>query len=262
MKKTLLSLALLSITACTRIETGHVGVRVSMNGEIQSQELGVGFHQTIIGSVRQFVANEMTIELNDLHPQTKDRTTLADLDLTFTYSINPGVIADLVVKYKGRDLETPHNGIYPLGLYISNVVQTASTDVFSHYDALSANENREKIRDEIRTQIDKILKEDNLNDKIKIHQIFIKNLQLAKELQQSALNVITSQNELKAKEYEVQTAKREAERLSLLAQNKSNIDYMNAKSTSDIAEAVKNGKVNTIVIPYDFRGIINVPTGK
>jgi hypothetical protein len=74
----------------------------------------------------------------------------------------------------------------------------------------------------------------------------------------SANAVIISQNELKSKAFEVDTARKEAERLTLLANNKSSIDYMNAKSLSDIAEGIKAGKVNTIVVPFDFKGIVNV----
>jgi hypothetical protein len=29
---------------------------------------------------------------------------------------------------------------------------------------------------------------------------------------------------------------------------------------SDIAEGIKGGKVHTIVVPYDFKGIVNVPS--
>jgi hypothetical protein len=93
---------------------------------------------------------------------------------------------------------------------------------------------------------------------MRVHQLFIKNLQIDPALQASARAVITSQNDLKAKEYEVQTARKEAERLVLLSANRSNIDYMNAKSLSDIAEGIKGGKVHTIVVPYDFKGIVNV----
>lgn len=63
--------------------------------------------------------------------------------------------------------------------------------------------------------------------------------------------MITAQNDLRAKEFE-------ADRLTLLANNAKNIDYMNARSTADIAEAVKLGKVQAIVIPYDFKGMLNV----
>jgi hypothetical protein len=259
--KTKILVALMAVavfSGCTRVETGHVGIRTTFNGSIEPQELGVGYHQTLIGSMRTYVANEITQVLDDLHPQTKDRSTLSDLDLSYTYSVDPTAIADLVVKYKGRDGVSKDGDLYPLGLYVENVVRTATTDVFAQYDALAANENREKIRDEIKSQVTKIFKEEKLEGKVRVHQVFIKNLQIDRALMASAISVITAQNELKAKEYEVQTAKKEAERVTLLSNNKANLDYMNSKSMADIAEGVKSGKVHSIVVPYDFKGIINV----
>jgi hypothetical protein len=261
MKTILLALAavgIVTITGCTRVETGHVGVRTTFNGSIEPDELGVGFHQTLIGSVQTYVANEITWKIDNLTPQTKDRSQLEDLDLAYTYSVNPATIADLVVKYKGRDGIDNQGDRYPLALYVENVVKTATTDVVSKYDALEANEKREEIRGKIRDQAETMFKEDGLNEAVNIHQVFVKNMQLSKAIMTSANAVIISQNELKTKEFEVQTAKKEAERLVALSNNKANIDYMNAKSLSDIAEGVKAGKVNTIVVPFDFKGIVNV----
>lgn len=261
MKKIILALVAVGIVSsfgCTRVETGHVGIRTSFNGEIEPTELGVGFHQTLIGSVHTYVANEITWKVDNLTPQTKDRSQLEDLDLAYTYSINPSSIGDLVVKYKGRDAEAPNGERYPLALYVENVVKTATTDVISKYDALEANEKREEIRNAIRKQAEAMFKEDGLAEAVNIHQVFVKNLQLSKAIMASANAVIISQNELKTKGYEVDTARKEAERLTFLSNNKSNIDYMNAKSLSDIAEGVKTGKVNTIVVPFDFKGIVNV----
>jgi hypothetical protein len=64
-------------------------------------------------------------------------------------------------------------------------------------------------------------------------------------------------NELKTKEVEVQTAKKEAERIEALNANAGAIGYMNAMANMKIAEGVANGKVATIVVPYDFKGIVN-----
>ena len=72
------------MSGCTRIESGHSGVRVNFNGSYDPQELGVGFHQHVVGTIKKYVTNEMTISLNDLRPQTKDKTLMQDLDLTFT----------------------------------------------------------------------------------------------------------------------------------------------------------------------------------
>jgi hypothetical protein len=254
----LMAIGVVTMTGCTRVETGHVGVRTTFNGSIEPDELGVGFHQTLIGSVQTYVANEITWKIDNLTPQTKDRSQLEDLDLAYTYSVNPTTIADLVVKYKGRDGIDNNGDRYPLALYVENVVKTATTDVVSKYDALEANEKREEIRNKIRDQAEAMFKEDGLNEAVNIHQVFVKNMQLSRAIMTSANAVIISQNELKTKEFEVQTAKKEAERLVALSNNKANIDYMNAKSLSDIAEGVKAGKVNTIVVPFDFKGIVNV----
>lgn len=254
----LLAIGFVSMSACTRVETGHVGIRTTFNGSIEPQELGVGFHQTLIGSVDTYVANEITWKIDNLTPQTKDRSQLEDLDLAYTYSVNPSMIGDLVVKYKGRDGVDDRGDRYPLALYVENVVKTATTDVISKYDALEANEKREEIRIKIRTQAEAMFKEDGLQEAVNIHQVFVKNLQLSAAIMKSANAVIISQNELKTKDFEVQTAKKEAERLTLLANNKSSIDYMNAKSLSDIAEGIKTGKVQTVVVPFDFKGIVNV----
>lgn len=255
---TILLFVMIGLGGCTRVETGHVGVRVGFFGNVEPQELTVGWHQIVVGHIITYVANEMTIGLDDLHPQTKDRTNLEELDLAFTYSITPSAIADLVVKYKGRDLQFKNGDLYPIGQYMVNVVTTATSDVFAHYDALAANGNREKIRNEIREQVSVILKEDGLQESVRVHQIFIKNLQIAKQLQESALRVISAQNDLTAKQYEVQTAQKEADRLAWLSKNSANIAYMNAKAIADIAEGVKAGKVQTVVIPYDFRGLLQV----
>lgn len=261
MKKILMILAaagIVSLVGCTRVETGHVGIRTTFNGTVEPQELGVGFHQTIIGSVDTYVANEITWKIDNLTPQTKDRSQLEDLDLAYTYSVNPNMIGDLVVKYKGRDGIDDRGDRYPLALYVENVVKTATTDVVSKYDALEANEKREEIRVKIRDQAEAMFKEDGLAEAVNIHQVFVKNLQLSAAIMKSANAVIISQNELKSKAFEVDTARKEAERLTLLANNKSSIDYMNAKSLADIAEGVKAGKVQAVIVPYDFKGIVNV----
>lgn len=262
MKKLLTSILLLAAVAlggCTRIETGHVGVRTDFNGKVEMTELGVGLHQTLVGHITELVANEITLEIKDLHPQTKDRTNLSDLDLTFTYSVEAGSIPELITKYKGRDLITDH-GIYPVGAYVMNVVQTATSDVIGRYLALEANENREKIRSEIRARVDEILTEEKLKGKVVVHQVFVKNMTIDPSLQASALRAINAQNDLKAKTTEVETAKKEAERMAALSQQGDGryVGLLNAQANMVLAQAAAAGKVNTIVVPFDFKGIINV----
>lgn len=69
--------------------------------------------------------------------------------------------------------------------------------------------------------------------------------------------MLAPENELKTKEVEVQTAKKEAERIAALNANAGAIGYMNAMANMKIADGVANGKVTSIIVPYDFKGIVN-----
>ena len=69
--------------------------------------------------------------------------------------------------------------------------------------------------------------------------------------------LVQAQNENKRKTVEVSTAELEAQRISALNANAGATKYMEATALVTIAEAVKEGNVQTIVIPYDFKGIVN-----
>ena len=59
--------------------------------------------------------------------------------------------------------------------------------------------------------------------------------------------------ELKQKEVEVKTAEAEARRMAALANNSANsIAFMQAQAQLTVAEAIKAGKVNTIVVPHNL----------
>ena len=63
---------------------------------------------------------------------------------------------------------------------------------------------------------------------------------------------------VKRKEVEVQTAEAESRRIAALNANSGATRYMEAMALVNISEAIKDGKVQTIVVPYDFKGIVNV----
>ena len=71
------------------------------------------------------------------------------------------------------------------------------------------------------------------------------------------ISILGRRDFVSTKEVEVQTAKKEAERIAALNANAGAIGYMNAMANLKIAEGVANGKVQSIVVPYDFKGIVN-----
>ena len=98
MKKTLLALALASVltTACTRIETGTVGLRVNMSKQIEGVELQPGsWNQTVIGDVLEFQVRSIQVSWDNLTPQTGDNSTLKDFDVAMIYEINPSAVSEL-----------------------------------------------------------------------------------------------------------------------------------------------------------------------
>ena len=246
-----IALVLICSTACTRVETGHAGVRVNFNGSYDTQELGVGFHQTMIGNVITVVANEMTVELNDLKPQTKDKTLMHDMDMTFNYVVTPGQIVELMTAFKGRNMTTAAGDIYPMGAYISNIVTTATSDVIGKYDALDVNNHREEIRAQIMAQTVGLLRQEKLDRSIQVKQIFIKNMQIAPELTASALVAITSENELKAKTIQVQVAEQENKRLAMMSGNSKNMEYMALENQRLFIQKM-DGKNTVYVIPTNL----------
>jgi len=55
----------------------------------------------------------------------------------------------------------------------------------------------------------------------------------------------------------VQTAKKEAERMNALSnQSSQSIAYIQAQAALNISEGIKNGKVQTIVVPANFNALM------
>lgn len=96
MKMSVLALAIASTVACTRIETGEVGVRVDMSKQVQGTELMSGtWNQTLIGDVLTFPVKDITYSLENKTPLTADNSALDDFDVLVVYSINPTSVAEL-----------------------------------------------------------------------------------------------------------------------------------------------------------------------
>jgi len=137
-------------------------------------------------------------------------------------------------------------------------VNTAAYKVVRQYKSLEVSDNRTKIEAEIQAEVLKTLKEDKLDTSLTLTLVQVRSILPAQAIINSANELVKAQNELKIKSTEVEIAKKEAERISALNANSKAIEYMNAQATYKIAEAVAAGKVNTIVVPLDFKGFVNV----
>jgi hypothetical protein len=260
-KLSVVAAAVLSTVACSRIETGQVGIRVDISKQVQGNELPPGsWNQTLVGEVLTFPVKDITVSLENKTPMTSENTALADFDITIVYSINPQTVAELYstkskafhfYDEKEKDTLLMYN-------YMLTLVNNAAYKVVRNYTNLAAADNRQKIEQEIRDVVFDQLKAEKLENSLTLNVVQIRNILPNSAILQSATDLVKSQNELKVKENEVKIAEAEARASSARANVSPSIAFMDAQARLTLAEAVKAGKVSTIVVPYDFKGIVNV----
>jgi regulator of protease activity HflC (stomatin/prohibitin superfamily) len=262
MKKTfaiLLAVASLGLGGCIeRITTGEIGLRVNASKEVQPGELMPGsWNQTVVGSVLTFPVRDVTMALENRTPMTSDSSALEDFDITVIYSINPTSVSDLW-STKARSFHAYSDGDwYLMFRYVETLVNNASYKVVRQYKALEIADNRAKIEEQVRDVVTEQLKADKLDSALTLTTVQVRNIQPNKQILAAATEYVRAQNELKIKETEVQIARKEAERMSALAQNSTqSIAYMEAQSKLTIANAIANGKVGTIIVPSNFTGLM------
>jgi regulator of protease activity HflC (stomatin/prohibitin superfamily) len=258
-KLSLIAAAVALTSGCmTRIETGEVGVRVGWDKQVQQGELLPGsFNQTFIGDVLTFPIKDVNVTLNDMTPVAKDNSTMKDLDAVVVYNINPAQVAELY-STKNRAFHAEFKGdTYVMYNYIVQNARNAIYKAARKYDALDMADARSEMEKFIQDEIVRNLAEEKLDGTIMISQVLIRNVVPADSVVASANELVRAKNELKQKEVEVQTAKKEAERMAALANNSSSsIAFMNAQAALNISEGIKNGKVQTIVVPSNMTSLM------
>jgi regulator of protease activity HflC (stomatin/prohibitin superfamily) len=253
----ILALAVLA-TGCTRIETGEVGVRVGFDKQVQSGELLPGsFNQSIIGEVLTFPIKDVNVTLENMTPVAKDNSTMKDFDAVVVYNINPQQVSELY-STKNKSFHAEFKGdTYVMYNYI---VQNARNSIYKaarKHEALDMADARSDMENFIKEEIIRNLAEEKLDGSITISQVLIRNIVPADSVVASANELVKSKNELKQKEIEVKTAEAESRRMAALANNSgSSIAFMQAQAMLNISEGIKNGRVQTIVVPSNFNALM------
>lgn len=248
------------LSGCTRISTGETGIRVGFDRQIQQGELMPGtFNQTIIGSVLKFPTKDITVDVLDMKVIAKDNSTMKDFDAMVIYSINPSMVSELysnrASSFHGREKDGDTILMYH---YVYQTARNAAYKAAREFEALDMNDNRSKIEEMMKESIIKTFEAEKLTSAITVTSIQVRQIVPADSVVQSANELVRAKNENTQKAVEVKTAELEAKRIAALNANSKAIEYMNAQSQYKIAEAVAAGKVSTIIVPFDFKGMISV----
>jgi len=252
-------LAAVALTsACTRIETGEVGVRVGFDKQVQSGELLPGsFNQTIVGSILTFPVKDVNVSLENMTPVAKDNSTMKDFDAVVVYNINPQSVAELYSS-KNKSFHAEFKGdTYVMYNYVVQNARNAIYKAARKYEALDMADNRTDMENFIKDEIVRNLAEEKLDGPISISQVMIRNVVPSDTVVESANALVRSKNELKQKEVEVKTAEAESRRMAALANNSgASIAFMQAQAMLNISEGIKNGKVQTVVVPSNMTSLM------
>lgn len=246
-------------TGCTIVDTGEVGLRVNFDKTIEAEErLAGSFNQTIVGKILTFPVKDVSVDVQNLTPLAADNSTMKEFDISVIYNITPSSVSDLYInKSRSFHLVDKSDDIYLMHSYIYQTARNAVYKTARKYEALNMNDNRAQIEQEIQEIMVATLNEEKLNG-IVISQVRVGSMVPSDAVKASADNLVRAKNEEKTKEVEVQIAKKEAERIAALNANAGAISYMQAQAQMKIAEGIAEGKVQTVVIPYDFKGMVNV----
>jgi hypothetical protein len=245
-------------TGCTRIETGEVGIRVGFDKQVKQEELLPGsWNQVMIGDVLTFSVKDVQVDVVDMTPLAADNSTVKDFDLAVIYSVNPQSVAEMWVD-KNKSFHTQSNSgdILLMYNYMVQIARNAAYKSARKYESLKMADNRQAIELEIREEMIKALTAEKLDTAINVQQVLVRNIMPADNIIESANALVQAQNELKKKQVEVETAKKEAERIAALNANKGAIEYMQAMALMNISEGIRDGKVQTIVVPANFNALM------
>jgi regulator of protease activity HflC (stomatin/prohibitin superfamily) len=249
------------MAGCTRIETGEIGLRIDASKQVQGNELVPGsFNQTLIGDVLTFPVRDIAVNLENKNPLTSDNSALSDLDLTAIYVINPSAVSDLwTTKSRTFHYHTESGDWVLMYNYVATIINNAVYKEVRKYKALEVNDKRSLIEEGVKVAVNEALRAEKLDAAITVNMIQIRSILPAQSIIDSANSVVKAENELRVKQTEVDIAKKEAERMAALANNsEKSIAYMNAQAGLLVAQGIANGKVQTIVVPSDFKGMVNV----
>jgi regulator of protease activity HflC (stomatin/prohibitin superfamily) len=257
-KLSIVAAAVALTSACTRIETGEVGVRIDAYKQVQSGELLPGsVNQTIIGDVLTFPIKDVNVSLENMTPVARDNSTMKDFDAVVVYNINPQSVAELY-STKNKTFHAEFKGdTYVMYNYVVQNARNAIYKAARKYEALDMADNRTEMENMIKDEITRNLAEEKLDGSISITQVMIRNVVPSDTVVESANALVRSKNELKQKEVEVKTAEAESRRMAALANNSSaSIAFMQAQAMLNISEGIKNGKVQTVVVPSNMTSLM------
>ena len=176
-------------------------LRKDFNGKVQMEPISGGIHQSIIGDVLVFSTREVLVPITGLKPVTADKLQMDDVDVSFTYSVNPASIPLLYTKYSTTYNMEQDGEIYLMYDFVKAFVRASIADAIAKYPAMGVNDSRGAIASTVEADVNSRLRDEGLANAIHVHQIVLTNVSVPRSILASAQQVVTAQNQASAARY-------------------------------------------------------------
>lgn len=218
MKRILTITAAMSLAACTQIDTGNIGVESTL-GQVKKETMPPGVYFTIFKRVTEVSAKELRLSLDDMKPQTKDKITLADLDVDIFYQIDPAKAAEIMTKWPGDAVQyKEEDGIRIGNGYVTRQAREAIYNAIAKYGSDTVHTERVAIAADVVKSLQSDLDESAGKGMFFVKSANVRNLVTDPALEQQIKLAANRNFEIAAKQKEVELAKAEADRKRVEAQ--------------------------------------------
>ena len=230
MKKLLIAIAALWLTACTQIDTGNIGVEKTL-GQVKKETLIPGVYFTLFKSVIEVSAKELPLTFDDMRPQTSDKITLSDLDVDIYVQIDPSKAADILTRWPG-DVSHEHGDDGDrIGMnYVKRQAREAIYNAVSKRPSATVHAERSELAAEIVKSLQQDLDESAGKGWFFVRSANVRNLVTDPALEQAIKESANRNFQIAAKQKEVELAKAEAERRRVEAQGEADAIRIKAQS--------------------------------
>ena len=239
---------ILGIKCMTTIHPGYAGLVYNMNGGLENQLLGQGWH--IVAPWKKVMEYPIATETVFLTKDSREGSENDDsfmintrdgkpvnVDVTYAYHFDPDKLTTIYTRFKGRDVEYISNG------YVKQVLKEACNDVASQFGILDIYGSK-------RADLNAMVFE-KFRDALKPSGIVIESFNFSRiEPDKATLieiqKVVDAQNALKRAQFEKDRAEIDAQKRRIVAQGEAEakkaeadgISYYNKKVQESASKEV------------------------
>lgn len=250
------------------ISTGNVGV-ATLFRVVDPKPVDPGLYVAGLRRIREFTAKEVSFQMVDLKPKSRDNLTMADLDIDIYFKTNPAAIPKLYSKYQGdiiRHSDIVEKGTSDLVVGYSRVLRAAreaSYAAVSTMDATTMHTKRTELAEDIQKRLQKELDVSD-PDSFIITSVNIRNLTTDPAIEKAIRAKAEADQLIEHKRKEVEIAKAEAEKRIVEAQSIAEANRIIGESLSGSVKEIRLAEIQRdtmIAISSKQGNVMMIPSG-